>query len=48
MEVDILIKNALIITVNADREIIEEGSIVIKNGKIFEIFYGLPPVGIDA
>ncbi len=48
MEVDILIKNALIITVNADREIIEEGSIAIKNGKIFEIFYGVPPVGIDA
>ena len=48
MEVDILIKNALIITVNADREIIKEGSIAIKNGKIFEIFYGLPPIGIDA
>ena len=40
MEVDILIKNALVVTVNADREIIEEGSIAIKNGKIFEIFYG--------
>ena len=48
MQFDILVKNALIVTIDASGKIIESGGLGIKNDKIAAIFDGDIPSNVDA